>query len=51
MGWGRDLVKQNAKERGGSEDCFVFTSWLVGGFDFFLTPCSCLLEFQVTLGR
>ena len=30
---GGGSVEQNAKERGGYEGCFVFTSWLVGAFD------------------
>ena len=37
-GGGGGLVEQNAKERGGSESCFVFTSWLIGpliSFSFF----------------
>ena len=33
-GGGGCSVKQNAQERGGSAGCSVFTSWLVGAFDF-----------------
>ena len=31
-GWGGS-VEQTVQERGRSEGCFVFTSWLVGTFD------------------
>ena len=27
---------QNMYERGGSEGCFVFTSWLIRTFDFYM---------------
>ena len=38
--WEVGSVEQSAQDRGGSEDCFVFTSWLVGAFDSTL----CTLE-------
>ena len=35
-GGGEGSVEQNAKERGGLEGCFVFTSWLIGASDYLI---------------
>ena len=52
---GGGLVEQNAKERGGSESCFVFTSWLTGpliSFSFFICPGRILKVFtKSSLGK